>query len=321
MCRGGRGCAAAIHHAVKASIRTAATAGPPQPPRRGAAPRRSQPLLSQAEVNLALSKLCLRVRGRSWATWHHPSGTTALSPCWWHRVQAPQGPRSPPGDPRCPRSRQELPWRCWQRVREGWGCARQHPSPQLLSGNGQQADWGRHRVAALAQRITVTLQERGGQELGWGQGALIPVHLQSRSPAFGMHQAVSPPPRMGEKRGAQPSPAKLDASRWPCLLRAGPVPSLPTGWGGVAVVVTDPPQAAGTRESPAALSFPWLSTLTFPFPSISLLPAAAKGGGLGGAAADGQPDPFLPPSLFSQPSPPQHSSGTYEYLFIPPGVQ
>lgn len=87
--------------------------------------------------------------------------------------------------------------------------------------------------------------------------------------------------------------------------------------GGVAVVVTDPPQAAGTRESPAALSFPWLSTLTFPFPSISLLPAAARGGGQGGAAADGQPDPFPPPSLYSQPSPPQHSSGTYEYLYLP----
>lgn len=111
--------------------------------------------------------------------------------------------------------------------------------------------------------------------------------------------------------------AKLDASRWPCLLGAGPVPSLPAGWGGVAVVVTDPPQAAGTRESPAALSFPWLSTLTFPFPSISLLPAAARGGGQGGAAADGQPDLFPPPSLSSQPSPPQHSSGTYEYLYLP----
>lgn len=117
------------------------------------------------------------------------------------------GSPQPPGDPRCPRSGQELPWRCWQRVREGWGCARQHPSPQLLAGNGQQADWGRHRVAALTQRITVKLQERGGQELGWGQGALLPVQLQSRAPAFGTHQAVSPPPRTGERRGAQPSPA------------------------------------------------------------------------------------------------------------------
>lgn len=136
---------------------------------------------------------------------------------------------------------------------------------------------------------------------------------------------AGPPVSPGITHAVQkPCTGRRKARRIPLALFAGCWPrAIAPRWlgGGVAVVVTDPPQAAGTRESPAALSFPWLSTLTFPFPSISLLTAAVKGRGLGGAAADGQPDPFLPPSLSSQPSPPQHSSGTYEYLFIPPGVQ
>lgn len=293
MCRGGRGCAAAIHHAVKASIRTAATAGPPQPPRRGAAPRRSQPLLSQTEVNLALSKLCLRVRGRSWATWHHPSGTTALSPCWWHRVQVPQGPRSPPETPRCPRSRQELPWRCWQRVREGWGCARQHPSPQLLSGNGQQADWGRHRVACVgtAHHCQTPGERRAG--IGMGTGSSAPRAPAEPVPSLWDAPGCVPPTQDGRKtRGSALSckarriPLALFAACWPRAIAPHWL-----GGGG----------RGGDRPSPGC----WHSRE----PGSALLPLAehadlslsqhfAPAGcskGLGGAAADGQPDPFPPP--------------------------
>lgn len=84
------------------------------------------------------------------------------------------------------------------------------------------------------------------------------------------------------------------------------------------------PRAAGTCRSnsasscPPVLSFPWLSTLTFPSasrlsPQLPLLPAAGFGAGgrWGGATADEQPWPLPPAPLSSQPSPPQHSSSIY----------
>lgn len=265
-------------------------------------------------------------------------------------------------------------------MREGWGCARQHPSPQLLSGNGQQADWGRHRVAALAQRITVKLQERGGQELGWGQGAPaewvpslwdapgcvpptqdrrkiwgsalsciylqenpanlftnecaaaeVPIIRADRTPMRSTRDRwlsrgrawpggrVQVPLCHQESRTLCKNPAqvgaKLDASRWPCLLGAGPVPSLPAGWRG---------GRGGDRPSPGC----WHSRE----PGSALLPLAehadlslsqhfAPDGcskGLGGAAADGQPDPFLPPH--SPPSlllPSTHPAPMNIYLYLP----
>lgn len=81
----------------------------------------------------------------------------------------------------------------------------QHQSPQLLSRNGHQADWGRHSISMSAQFVIIKLQQQGeqpGQQGTGGECGTLHPCSTAGAQALGSTR-LSPHPSTAERRGTQ----------------------------------------------------------------------------------------------------------------------